>query len=246
VRIVAIVQARMTSTRLPGKVLKEILGRPMLWYELERLRKIPLLDDVVVATTVNPADDLVADFCASYGANVYRGDERDVLSRYYEAAKFFKAAAVVRLTADCPLVDPALSESVIRHYIDNAPGLDYCAVDVKETPCPYPRGMDTEIFPASVLSEAYAEGKTSTEREHVTIFIYSRPERYRIWRASAESDLSRYRFTVDTPEDFDLVGKIIENLYPINPCFGLGDIIRLLEENPGLKRINESIRQKAG
>jgi spore coat polysaccharide biosynthesis protein SpsF len=241
---VAVVQARMTSSRLPGKILMNIAGRPMLRYELERLRKIRLIDEIVVATTKNEADDPVADFCAGCGARVFRGSERDVLSRYYEAARAFEAGAVVRFTADCPLVDPILSERVIRHYLDHSSEVDYCSVDVKDTPRPYPRGTDTEIFSMSALTDAHGEAASAPEREHVTLFIYSRPSRYRVWRASAERDLSRYRLTVDTPEDFALVERIIEELYPVNPDFTLSDIINLLDENPALARINDSVRQK--
>jgi spore coat polysaccharide biosynthesis protein SpsF len=150
---------------------------------------------------------------------------------------------VVRFTADCPLIDTDLSELVIRHYLDNAGDVDYCSVDVKDTPRPYPRGMDTEVFSMSALAEAHREGVSPSEREHVTYFIYNRPERYRVWRASAERDLSNYRLTVDTPEDFELASEIIRHFYPAKPDFSLSDVLGLLDEKPDLMRINGSIRQ---
>jgi spore coat polysaccharide biosynthesis protein SpsF len=244
VKTVAIVQARMTSTRLPGKILKEVLGKPLLQYELERLGKVRSLDEIVVATTVNAADDLVVAFCEALGVRTYRGSEFDVLSRYYEAARSYNADIVVRLTADCPFVDHRLSERVIRHFLDNKNDVDYCAVDVEDTPRPYPRGVDTEVFSMSTLAEAFDEAKSESEREHVTLFIYNRPERYRIWRAKCDESWGRYRLTVDTPEDFELVKKIIENLCPTNPDFTLQDIVELLQKKPELSRINEFIEQK--
>jgi spore coat polysaccharide biosynthesis protein SpsF len=243
-KTVAIIQARMTSSRLPGKILMEILGKPLLWYELERLRKIKQLDEILVATTKNASDDPVADFCRANGQPFYRGAEHDVLSRFYEAALPHCADAVARFTADCPLIDPDLSARALSHYFDNVNKLDYCALDVKETPRPFPRGMDTEVFSMRTLAEAYAEAATAPEREHVTLFIYTRPERYRSTWLSADRDLSGYRLTVDTREDFELIREIIERLYPKNPDFSLCDILSLLEGNPELARINESVRQK--
>jgi spore coat polysaccharide biosynthesis protein SpsF len=243
-KTVAIIQARMTSTRMPGKVLTEVLGKPLLLYELERVRKIKSLDEVVVATTTNASDDPVAGFCEISGQPFFRGSEHDVLSRYCEAAALRRAETVVRFTADCPLIDPEISERVVRHYLDNKDNLDYCAVDVKETPCPFPRGTDTEAFSMKALGEACREAVLRYEREHVTPFIYNRPERYRVLRMPAERDLSGYRLTVDTPEDFELVKAIIERLYPANPDFRLKDIIELLDSNPGIARLNASVKQK--
>jgi spore coat polysaccharide biosynthesis protein SpsF len=240
-KTVGIVQARMTSTRLPGKILMEVLEKPLLQYEIERLRKIPSLDEVVLATTVNAADDPVAALGHQLEAPTYRGSEFDVLSRYCEAAVQHGADAVVRFTADCPLIDPRLSESVIRHYLDNTAKYDYCSADVQRS---YPRGVDTEVFSMSALKEAHAECELEDEREHVTLFIRRRPERYRLWSSRNERGWGRFRLTVDTPEDFELVKAIIERLYPVDHDFGLEDIIDLLERNPELVRINGSVKQK--
>jgi spore coat polysaccharide biosynthesis protein SpsF len=243
-KTVAIIQARMTSSRLPGKILMEVLGKPLLWYELERLRRIKRLDEILVATTENASDNPVADFCRANGQPFYRGAEHDVLSRFYDAASFHGADVVVRFTADCPLIDPGLSGRALEHYFNHKDDLDYCALDVKETRRPFPRGIDTEVFPMRALAEAHAEAATAPEREHVTLFIYTRPERYKSRWLPADRDLSGYRLTVDTRQDFELIRKIIERLYPKKPDFSLNDILRLLEENPELTRINESVRQK--
>jgi spore coat polysaccharide biosynthesis protein SpsF len=237
----------MTSTRLPGKILMKVLEKPLLQYELERIRKIKLLDEIVVATTANAPDDPVADFCAEMSQPFFRGSESDVLSRFYETAARHGADAVVRFTADCPLIDPEISERAVRRYIDNKDSLDYCAVDVKETPRPFPRGTDTEVFSMKALAEAHAEAVSPRDREHVTPFIYEneRPERYRAAWLPSDRDLSGYRLTVDTPEDFELIKTVIERLYPKNPSFSLEDVIGLIERNPELIRINGSVRQKA-
>jgi spore coat polysaccharide biosynthesis protein SpsF len=220
----------MTSTRLPGKVLKEVLGKPLLQYELERIKKIPSLDEAVVATTTNREDDPVVELCARLNVPAYRGSEPDVLSRYKEAAEKFKAGVVARFTADCPLIDPELSDSVIRRYLDSAGEVDYCSADLST----YPSGIDTEIFSFQALVESDAEGATPPDREHVTYFIKRNPDRYRIWSKNSGHGWGKYRLTVDTPEDFALIKKIIERLYPKNENFTLDDVIALLESDPEL------------
>ena len=239
-RVACVVQARMTSARLPGKVLMEALGKPLLEYELERLGKIPLIDELIVATTTNKTDDPVAELCGRLGVSVYRGSEHDVLSRYLGAAELYNAGAVVRVSGDCPLLDPEISNSVISYYLEQAGEIDYCAVDVES----YPRGTDTEICSPQALREADMEGTTPRDREHVTFFIWNRPERYKLWLKRCGSDWGKYRFTVDTPEDFALIREIIERLYPANPDFSLADVIKLLEDNPDLFKINEMVSQK--
>jgi spore coat polysaccharide biosynthesis protein SpsF len=239
-RVAGIVQARMTSTRLPGKVLKNVLGKPLLEYQIERLNRVPLLDELIIATTTNREDDPVAKLCDKLGIATYRGSELDVLSRYYEAAMLYKADVVVRFTADCPIIDPDISGDVIGHYLENARELDYCGMDMSS----YPRGTDTEVCSFNTLKEAYDEGHSRSDREHVTAFIHTRPDRYNIWRAQSGRDWGKYRLTVDTPEDFVLIKEIMERLYPVNRYFGLSDVIELLESNPELPEINAAIRQK--
>jgi spore coat polysaccharide biosynthesis protein SpsF len=239
-KTVGIVQARMTSTRLPGKILKKVMDKPLLMYQLERLNKIGGLDELVVATTVNREDDPVAALCGDMAIPVYRGSELDVLSRYYEAATARGAETVARFTADCPVIDSNLSDKVIRHYLDNADKLDYCCNDIST----FPRGTDTEVFSYKALREAHSEGSARQDREHVTYFIHRRPERYRIHRVASGRDWGKYRLTVDTPEDFELIKEVIERLYPQNNDFSIEDIMALFESDPSLPRINEAIRQK--
>jgi spore coat polysaccharide biosynthesis protein SpsF len=236
-----IVQARMTSTRLPGKVLLPILSRPMLSYQLERLRHVSQADRIVIATTTNATDDPIVDFCATEGVDCTRGSEQDVLSRYFEAANRFAADTVVRVTSDCPLIDPQLVDSAISAYRDEAGGCDYVSNMIEPS---WPYGMAVEVFSARALAEAHAEATEEAEREHVTPFIYWRPGRYRLKSLSMQPDLSQHRWTVDTPEDFELVRRILESLYPRKPCFGMADVLALLAEHPDWAAINRHIKQK--
>lgn len=236
---VIIVQARMTSTRLPGKVLKPIAGRPMLAYQMERLRRVRGAGYIVIATTVNATDDPIAAFCAAEGIACTRGSEHDVLSRYHEAAQRFAAAAVVRVTSDCPLIDPQLVDDAIAAFADGS--CDYVSNMIEPT---WPYGMAVEVFSARTLAEAQAEARDDAEREHVTPFIYWRPGRYRLKSLTRAPDLSHHRWTVDTPEDFELVRRILETLYPAKPDFTMADVLALLAEHPDWEAINRHVAQK--
>lgn len=240
-KILIIVQARMTSTRLPGKVLKEVLGKPLLEYQIERLRRVRLADGIVIATTTNDTDAPIVNLCRRLDVPVFRGSEHDVLSRYYEAAKFHHADVILRVTSDCPLIDPQVIDKTIRFYLDHKTEYDYVSNGLERT---YPRGMDTEVFPFQVLEEAFVEAEHQAEREHVTPFIYRRPERYKLGNCRCQEDLSYHRWTVDTAEDFELIKKIIEALYPINNQFGLTDILDLLMKHPEWVAINAHVKQK--
>lgn len=237
-----IVQARMTSTRLPGKVLLPIAGRPMLSYQLERLRRARRADRIVIATTCNATDDPIVDLCAAEGVDCTRGSENDVLSRYFEAASRFGADTVVRVTSDCPLIDPQLIDSAIDAYANEAGNCDYVSNMIEPS---WPYGMAVEVFSARALAEAHAEATEAAEREHVTPFIYWRPGRYRLKSLRMQPDLSDHRWTVDTPEDFELVRRILETLYPRNSCFEMADVLALLAEHPDWMAINRHIVQKA-
>lgn len=232
----------MTSTRLPGKVLKKILGKTLLEYHLERIKLVSSVDEVVVATTVNSADDPIVELCERTDTAYYRGSEPDVLSRYYEAAKHFNADIVMRVTSDCPLLDPVELEKIIKRYIDNRDSFDYVSSFANERT--YPRGMEAEVFPFSVLEEVSREALEPRDREHVTTFIYGRPERYRLGGVSYDTDESRYRFTVDTEADFELVAKIIESLYPSKNIFHMRDILELMRTNREWEAINKHVKQK--
>lgn len=240
-RVILITQARMSSTRLPGKVLKEVLEKPLLEHHIDRLRQVQNAADVVVATTVNSSDDAVVNLCSKINCAVYRGSEEDVLGRYYETARTHDADAVIRVTADCPIIDPKVIERVVQFYIDHTAQYDYVSNTVTRT---YPRGMDTEVFSYRALQEAYREAILPGEREHVTPFLYRRPLRYRIGNVTYHTDVSQHRWTVDTYEDFELVRKIIEALEPEDVRFSLEDVLALLERHKSWTRINGHVPQK--
>jgi spore coat polysaccharide biosynthesis protein SpsF len=239
--VAIIVQARMGSTRLPGKVLKPIAGRPMLSYQVERLRRVRLANAIVVATTTNLADVAIVEFCAAEGISCVRGSEGDVLSRYYDAARLISAEAIVRVTSDCPLICPELIDQMIGHFTDVTESFDYVSNMIKPS---WPYGMAVEVFSAAALWEAHDKASAPDEREHVTPYIYWRPDKFRIKSVQMSPDLSHHRWTVDTPEDFELVSRILEVLYPKNPNFTLEDVLDLLSANPAWEYINRHVAQK--
>lgn len=240
-KTVIIVQARMTSTRLPGKIMKEVMGKSLLEYQLERMKRVKSVDEIVVATTWGDADRVIVDFCDRLSIHYFRGSEQDVLSRYYEAAKAFHADVVVRLTSDCPLIDPSIVERVLQHYFDHSAEYDYVSNCLIRT---YPRGMDTEIFPVGVLEEGFREATDPQDREHVTSFFYRHDQRYRLSNVAYSRDCSRHRWTVDTEEDFILIKQILEILYPAKPDFSMEDVLDLFERDPRLFAINAHVEQK--
>lgn len=238
--IVVIIQARLGSTRLPGKVLLPIGGRPMFSYQIERLRRCRRVDRIVVATTTQPADDALVNFCRSEGIDCTRGSESDVLSRYAQAAEAFGATVVVRITSDCPLLDPQLVDDAIDAF--GADGsVDYLSNMIAPS---WPYGMAVEVMSRKALDEAAQEAKDPAEREHVTPFIYWRPQRYRLKSLTRQPDLSAHRWTVDTPEDFKLVSLILTALHPQRPAFDMPDVLELLAAHPDWVEINRHVEQK--
>jgi spore coat polysaccharide biosynthesis protein SpsF len=238
---VIIVQARMGSTRLPGKVLKPIGGRPMFSYQIERLRRVKHARLIVVATTTNDSDEPIVEFCAAEGVPCTRGSENDVLSRYCEAAHRYDAHAIVRVTSDCPLIDPELIDEAIVMF--TGPGRPDYVSNMIEPSWPY--GMAVEVISRAALDEANRESREAAEREHVTPFIYWRPQRYRIASLTTTPNLSHHRWTVDTPEDFELIRHILEALYKRKPDFSMTDVLSLLDQHPGWMQINAHVRQKS-
>jgi len=231
----------MTSTRLPGKVLYEVMGKPLLEYQIERLGRAKLADKIVIATTTNESDLPIVELCKRLGVAYYRGSEEDVLSRYYEAAAEFGADVIIRATSDCPLIDPGVIDEVIGMYIKNREKYDYVSNTLERT---YPRGLDTEVFSMTALKKAHKEASEQPEREHVTLYMYRHPERFRLASSSATKDYSKHRWTVDTPEDFGLIKLILQELYPLNSRFTWMDVIGLLNEHPEWVQINAAIEQK--
>jgi spore coat polysaccharide biosynthesis protein SpsF len=236
-----IVQARMASTRLPGKIMKQVLDKALLEYQIERLRRVKQADKLVIATTDQGREQPIVALCKRLGTDCFQGSENDVVSRYYGAATKYGADIVVRITSDCPLIDPAVVDGVIEHFQRHHSEVDYVSNSFPELT--YPRGMDTEVFSYRALKEAYQEAVDQPEREHVTIFIKRRPERYRIANLPYRQDVSRHRWTVDTPEDLELITRILTAIYPNNPRFTLEDCLDLLERHPEWKRINAQVQQ---
>jgi spore coat polysaccharide biosynthesis protein SpsF len=241
-RVVVIVQARMGSTRLPGKVLMPLGGRPVLQHVVDRVRASTAVDAVVVATTVDRCDDEVAHAATTFGAGVFRGSEADVLARYAGAASAFDAQLIVRITADCPLLDTdVLSEMLTR--MKNARAASQPADLLTNARVrTYPRGLDIEIFTRAALSIAASEAAQPHEREHVTPFFYAHPDRFRIVDHLAPADHSRFRLTLDTSEDYDLLSAIFaaQRAEPL----GLDAVVELLEAHPEWVRLNASVQQK--
>jgi spore coat polysaccharide biosynthesis protein SpsF len=227
--ILGILQARASSRRLPGKVLKPILGRPMLERQIERLRRARRLDKLVVATSTDASDDPIAALCQSLAVDCFRGSLDDVLDRFYQAARRYAPRAVVRLTGDCPLADPAVIDRLIDMHLTG--GFDYTSNVVKRS---YPDGLDAEVMEFHCLEAAWREATLPSEREHVTPFIRSQRERYRFGDLMQPQDLSDGRWVVDDPEDFAFVSAIYEALYPANPAFTTADILALLERRPDI------------
>lgn len=237
-----IIQARMTSTRLPGKILMPILGKPMLLYQLERLQQVRNITKIIIATTHLETDDPVVELCESLNLPCYRGDEQDVLCRYYDAAVAFNVDSIVRVTADCPLIDPEVVENVIAAYRNTSTPCDYVSNTLERT---YPRGLDVEVFSFTALESAYREARLLFEREHVTPFIYHRPERFRIRQLIQDGpDLSQERWTVDTPEDFAFAKQVLSYLGSAHLHHNYRDIMTLLDQFPNWRMLNAGILQK--
>lgn len=212
----AILQARMSSSRLPGKVMAPLLGEPMIGRQVERLRRAKRIDKLMVATSVDPSDDSLAAYCESLGLSVFRGPLDDVLERYRAAlAMHPDANAVVRLTADCPLTDPALVDQVIEHH--HAAGADYTSNTLGTRT--YPHGLDTEVIRPDALFDAAARASDPYEREHVTPYIYRRSETYRLAGVARHESRATLRWTVDFPQDLAFVREVYAKLYPFNPEF---------------------------
>jgi len=237
----AVLQVRAGSTRLPGKALRPLLGAPMLERELERVRRARRIDSLAVATSTLPDDDPIAALCGRLGVRCHRGSLHDVLDRVYAAVVHDAPSHVARLTGDCPLADPDLIDGIVDFCA--AGGYDYASNTLEPT---YPDGLDVEVMRIEALADAWREARLPSEREHVTPFLYKHPERFRLGSFRAAQDLSTLRWTVDEPEDFELVERIYRELYPGNAAFSTADILRLLDANPGLKTANTRHRRNEG
>ncbi len=236
----AIIQARMGSTRLPGKVMKEVLGKPLIYYLLERLKYSGLIKKIVVATTDQPGDTVIKEYVESLGIEVFCGSQSDVLDRYHGAAKKYGIDPVIRITSDCPLLDPEIVDAIISFYLDN-PGYD-----LVHTGPSYPEGLDMEIFPFASLDEAWKKADLESEREHVTAYIWKRKADFKIKTMEMEEDLSSLRITVDEEADFNLVKQVFEKIYKPGKIFSLNDVLKLRYSEPGMFNINKNIIRNEG
>ena len=230
--IVAIIQARMTSTRLPGKVLMEIMGRPLLSYQVERLRLSRGIGRIIMATTTNREDDPVAELAGREGISVFRGSEHDVLDRYYQAAREFGCGHVMRITGDNPLVEPEVCDRLVEIHLGE--GADYSHTGPRLA-----EGLDCELFTRASLEKAWREAKLPSEREHVTLYINHHPELFKISVMDNDTDDSKYRITVDDRDDFEVVETIFTSLYPTaEPYIRIKDIKSFLRSNPEVMKKN--------
>jgi len=242
-RVVLIIQARMGSSRLPGKVISRISGKPMLWHVIDRCKRCEKVDLVVVATTTKEEDDVVAKLAEESGAAVYRGSESDVLDRYYRAANEHDAEVIGRVTADCPLIDPRLVDRMIEFYEDGGGDYDYVGMG---RPNRYPNGLDAEVFSFEALKRAWKEAALRSEREHVTPYIWKNDGLFKIGAVESEQDLSSHRWTVDEERDLMLVREIHKHLYEEGKLIVTEDILDLLSRMPEISRINQGIKRNEG
>lgn len=241
-KTIALIQARMSSTRLPGKVLKRSYGRTMLERMVERVRLSKTLQQVIVATTTDPSDDRIERFCQRQGIPVFRGNLHDVLDRYYQAAREFQADVIVRLTGDCPLIDPVLIDDVVQELIDKR--LDFAC---NRLPPPfkrtYPIGLDVEACTFSALETAWKQATEKHEREHVLPYLYAVPGRFKISQLNYTEDLGHLRWTLDTPQDLLLLRRIYRQFQGRND-FSWLEVLALYKKNPRLFDINADVKHK--
>jgi spore coat polysaccharide biosynthesis protein SpsF len=238
-KTLAIIQARMGSSRLPGKVLMDLCGASVLDRVVSRLGRSQEITQIVVATTSAPADDAIVRECDRLQALCFRGSEDDVLGRYYECARAYPANAIVRITSDCPLIDPNLVDETIRMF--RSEHADYASNVIPRT---YPRGLDTEVFTCDALERAGREAREPYEREHVTPYFYQHPETFRLASVSGAVDYSHYRWTLDTREDLELL-RAIYSRFEGRDDFSWQDVIALMKREAQLAELNSQVLQKS-
>ena len=246
-RVIAVVQARLGSTRLPGKALSPIAGRPMLEHVLARAAVVPGIDRVVLATTTSPEDAALVDVAHAAGVASVRGSVEDVLDRYHAALTQHPADAIMRITADCPLLDPEVAGRVVAEYRRRAGDVDYVS---NVHPPTFPDGLDTEVISASALVSAWREAAAGSDREHVTPYVWSRPQRFRLANVPSAQDFSSLRWTVDNARDLAFVrevyGRLAPEYGPRAPRFGMDAVLDLLRAHPEIAAINAGTRRNEG
>lgn len=239
--IICIIQARFSAKRLPGKVLLGLEGKTVLERVLERARKSRLIHEVIVATSIKDKDLRIVRLCSAKGIRVYCGSEADVLDRYFQAARLIEAGHIVRVTADCPLIDPALIDKVIRLHLKKKS--DYTSNTLKET---FPDGEDVEVFKFSALKQAWEKARLLSEREHVTAYIRKHSKIFKLVNLSCDNNLSSKRWTLDEKADYKFIRLIYKKLYRKNRFFGMSEILKLLEMHPEYEKINKGIMRNEG
>lgn len=237
--IVAIIQARMSSSRLPGKILMPLAGKPVLEHVVRRIRTCKTIAKVVVATSTDQTDDAIQTWCEEAGVSYYRGSLDDVLDRYYQAAKLYQANAVVRITADCPVIDPTIVDEVVTGFL--AGGYDYYGLSGE-----FPDGLDCTVFAFTALAQAWREAKLKSEREHVGPYIEKHPELFKSGELNKFTGLSHHRWTLDEPRDYDFLQAVFASLYREESPFLASEVLSLLENEPELMDINGNIIRNEG
>ena len=237
--VVAIIQARMGSTRLPGKVMMEIVGKPMLWHIINRVKKAKLIDKIVVATTINEEDKKIVDLARAKEIECFAGSTEDVLDRYYQVAKKNKGDIIVRITSDNPLTDPEIIDEIIKFYLEREDDLDYASNTIDPT---FPKGLNVEVFSFDALEQAWKEANKKSEREHVTPYIWKHHDKFKIANIKKEGEnLSHLRWTVDYENDLKFVREVYRNLYNGDNFFLMQDVLGLLKRVSYRNRVNEDI-----
>jgi|TARA_B100002003_G_scaffold174826_1_gene162676 spore coat polysaccharide biosynthesis protein SpsF len=239
--IIVIVQARMGSSRLPGKVMMDIVGKPLLWHIVNRLKHSKLLNKIVVATGIGEENHVIEELCKQYSIDYFRGCEEDLIDRYYQTSKLFNADIIVRIPADCPLVDPEIVDTVVDFALKNVNSYDY--VNNSRPHVTYPHGLDVETFSFCLLERLWSEIKDPFRREWFTTVIFENPEKYKSFCLENDVDLSHLRLTVDYKEDLELIRYIFQNLYTENTCFTLKDILELYSRNQKIFNINQKYKK---
>ncbi|MDA2933996.1 glycosyltransferase family protein [Acidobacteria bacterium AH-259-D05] len=238
-RVLAIIQARMSSSRLPGKVLLDLVGEPMLGRVVNRTERAVMLDEVVIATTTKLVDEAIVQLCVACGWPYFRGSEDDVLDRYYRAAKQYQAEVVVRITSDCPLIEPEIVDWIVQEFLESGP-VDYVSNGL--SPRTFPRGLELEVIAFDALERAWREDDNPIWREHVTPYINRQPERFTLKAKLNNKNYSHMRWTVDTSDDLVFVRKIYEHFG--HDRFSWREVIKLLQSKPELLEINRHVQQK--
>jgi len=243
-KITATIQARMGSSRLPRKTLKPIMSKPMLWYQIERIKQSRLIDQIIIATSTAPADDEIEEFGKKYGITVFRGSEDDVYGRVVECLKAHQVDIHTEFMGDNPIPDAVLIDSILGFYLKNKDKYDYVSNALSTT---YPAGFEVYVYPANVLIEAEKYITEPKLREHVNLHIYQKTEHFRICNLEAPEIIQKYKdyhFEVDTAEDFEVISAVIEYFFPKNPHFSMVEAIQFLESRPDLIAKNSEIHRR--